>query len=1004
MSIDLAAISRIVSNYAMNRDSMVRSSSTFNETDIRAEYIDPFLKALGWDVYNQNGRPTRLREVERETRVSVAAQTKRPDYELKLGAERKLFVEAKRPSVDIVNATDPALQVRSYGYSGDLLASVLTNFEHLVVYDTTVEPDPADGPEVARYRSFRFDEYVDRIDEIAELVSKESIYTGRFDVLLQATTENRPEERIGAKFLETLNRWRLALAHDLHATDPTLDAEALGDIAQRFILRVLFLRMCEDRGIHTYERLLQVAERNDWAAFTDLLAESDRRYDTDLFQAVGDPLSASGGIALDTATVGTIIRSLYYPAVPYRFAVIEPEFLGSVYERFLSERIALSASGDVELVPKPEHVDRDVVPTPRPIVEAVVEEGLGDDMRATGYDDLLDRTVLDPACGSGGFLIGAYDLLLDAATTALVREGRTADYFDGADGPSLPFERKREILTRCVYGVDRDYAAVEVARFSLLVKLLEGETAASLPTGTRILPDLRENVMQGDALIDTTEAGGQAAGMIGFPHDWGTTMPAQYDYVVGNPPYLKTEDMVNLEPAEYAVYGKTYKSAHKQYDKYYLFVERAVERLLQPGGRFCMIVSRKFAHIESGKKLRALLSRSATVDHVLDFGSAQLFEGKLTYTCVLRFTKATPGATPLQYEVVADPKGWVKRQGGGGSPLSLPRNLVSGDSPWVLPGTPTEAAVLRQMLTETVPLGDVIEVFNGIQTSRNPVYVIKEWTDRGASIEFEKDGQRWQIEKDVVRPYFDGSRGDLLSFHPMPPVVRVLFPYRVVQNGSDYTARIIPPSEMKSRYPGAWAWLNHNKVSLSKRNMGRSSNPAWYQYGRTQALASFQDRPKLVVGVLSKGDKYVYDDGDVLLASGGTAGECAVAPFRVNPTPYDVFFIQALLSSKAAEYFCRKRGSPFQGDGWFARGTAVLSDLPVPRIDFSTQNDRRRAHDAVAADARELNRLYTLLPKQAGRTAARTEAEIRSTKARMHDRVHQLYGVGALVPSVTLPL
>ena len=237
----------------------------------------------------------------------------------------------------------------------------------------------------------------------------------------------------------------------------------------------------------------------------------------------------------------------------------------------------------------------------------------------------------------------------------------------------------------------------------------------------------------------------------------------------------------------------------------------------------------------------------------------------------------------------------------------------------------------------------------------------------------------------------------------MPPVVRVLFPYRVRQDGSRYTAQVIPPSEMKSRYPGAWAWLDHNKESLSKRKMGRSGNPLWYQYGRTQALASFENRPKLVVGVLSKGDKYVYDDGDVLLASGGTAGECAVAPARESPTPYDLFFVQAVLSSKAAEYFCRKRGSPFQGEGWFARGTAVLSDLPLPHIDFSSDNDRRWTHDAIAADARKLNRLYTQLPKQVGRTSAQTEADIRSTTARMHNRVHELYGVDALVSSIALP-
>ena len=1003
-TVDVQSIKHLVEKYTAHRSSYIGSTSLFNETDVRAEYIDPFLKALGWDVSNQAGRPMRLREVERETRVNVQNHTKRPDYELKLGAERKLFVEAKRPSVSIELARDPALQVRSYGYSGNLLASVLTNFEYLIIYDTTVEPISTDDPEVAQFRSFRYDEYVDRIHEIAELISRRTIYSGHFDELFQEATLNRPEERIGAKFLKTLTDWRLRLAQELHAADPALDAYALDDIAQRFILRVLFLRMCEDRGIHTYERLLGVAQQNDWSAFIELLAQSDERYDTDLFAAANDPLRTAGGLALSTATVAQIIESLYYPVVPYKFAVIEPEFLGSVYERFLSDQVTLNEAREVILEPKPEHLDRDVVPTPPPIIESILEDGLGDELRAAPYDELIQRNILDPACGSGGFLVGAYNILMESAIISLVREGRTADYIEGPQGPQLSFEHKRRLLLGCIYGVDRDYAAVEVAKFSLLIKLLEGETEASLPPGNHILPNLRDNVVVGDTLIDSDEADANYDDMIGVPHDWGQVMPDQYDYIVGNPPYLKTESIVNFEPAEYEIYGRIYSSAYKQYDKYYLFIERAIERLLKAGGRFCMIVSRKFAHIESGKKLRSLLSTKSTVDYILDFGSAQLFSNKLTYVCVLRFTKAQPtNDVPFSYEWIADPSEWIRRQGGGANPLTLPRSIVSGDQPWVLPSSADEAILLQRMLNNTVPLGHIADVFNGIQTSRNAVYVIKDWIDHGDHIEFTRDGHNWSVEKDVLRNYFDDSSGELRTFYPLPPPVYVLFPYRVFPTEASYGFQIIPPAEMEVSYPLAWAYLNFYRESLSKRNLGAAGNHVWYQYGRTQAIASFAERPKLIVGVLSKGDKYVYDDGNVLLASGGTAGECAIAPFRNGSTEYDLHFLQALLSTKAAEYFCRKRGSPFQGDDWYARGTAVLSDLPIPFIDFSKDNERLAAHNQIADRARELNVLYARLSAEVGRRAEMTKYRIRNLTARMHSQVHKLYGVERVIRSITLP-
>ena len=471
--------------------------------------------------------------------------------------------------------------------------------------------------------------------------------------------------------------------------------------------------------------------------------------------------------------------------------------------------------------------------------------------------------------------------------------------------------------------------------------------------------------------------------------------------MIGNPPYLKTEDIVNLEPAERTVYGRVYQTAYKQYDKYYLFVERAVRRLLKPGGRFCMIVSRKFSHIESGKKLRDLLSKHASVTDMLDFGSAQLFEGKLTYTCVLRFTLEDPTDQPLRYEAVADSKAWVRRQGAGGEPLDLPRSIVSGDRPWVLPSTDKELALLEAMLQVSIHLGDIMDVYNGIQTSRDAVYVIDKWEDRGNAIAFESDGQTWTVEKEVARPFFDGSGGGLTSFHPMPPVSRVVFPYRV-DPGDAYRARLIPSGEMQTSFPGAWAWLVHNRDTLSARSMDDAA--VWYQYGRTQAIGSFDDRPKLVVGVLSQGDKYVYDAGDVLLASGGTAGECAIAPSRTSPSGYDLHFVQAVLSSKAAEYFCRKRGSPFQGDGWFARGTAVLKDLPVPLIDFSQGGARKDAHDAIAAEARELEQLFGALPGQVGRAVTKTESDIRVIEARIERRVHKLYGVDGIVEDVNLPV
>ena len=1012
-------VSDLIQRYRQRRSEYTSASGGYSEADTRADFINPLLKALGWDVTNEKALPRRRREVERETRVAVDERTKRPDYELKLAFQRKIFVEAKKPSVDILSDPDPALQVRRYGWSAQLPISVLTNFDHLVVYDTTVEPREGQGPEHARVARFRFDELEERWGEVEPFLSRDFVYSGDFDERFAEGPSERPSETVGEVFLGQLNEWRLALAEDLLRADPSLSGSALNDITQRFLLRVLFLRMCEDRGIQTHERLKEVADERDWSAFVQLLVESDGRYNSELFEAEGDPLCAED-LVLGTDTVAGIIESLYYPA-PYQFAIFEPAFLGSVYEQFLLERIR-KEGGEVRLVPKPENVDKDVVSTPREVVETIVEDTLGEALDGLSWEALLEKRALDPACGSGSFLIASFDLFLSKAIEA--REaaesaGAVEQFLYEAGGEKrLRFEKKSELLTSCVYGVDRDYAAVEVAKFSLLVKLLEDETESSLPSGDAILPSLGKNVAHGDALIDSQMAESDAAmstyeGMIGPPLDWGTHVPATYDFVVGNPPYLKTEDVVNLEKVESTLYEEHYKSACKQYDKYFLFLERVAEDLLGKGGWLGMVVSRKFAHIESGKQIRKLLSKSASVRRIVDFGSEQLFAGRTTYVCLLYATEAE-STGDLAYELVGSRKEWSVRQAreseagsGGASPaMQLPRRIAGGKDCWILPNTPAELSLIEAMEEETVPLGNITEVFNGVQTSQNRVYVIKEWEDHDEYISFEQNGSQGECEKGVLRPFFDDDKGELELFAPMPPAARVLFPYAVYDEDEEKKARLLSQEEMRNNYPKAWAWLSRHKNDLRSRSITPKDYPKdeWYRYGRTQALAAFRNRPKIVVGVNSRGDRYAYDENDIFLASGGTAGECAIAHDRQAPSAYDLHFILALLSHKAVEYFCRKRGSPFRGDGWFARGTAVLSDLPVPKIDFEEEGPRLRLYEKITERSKRLHERHREAREAVGEARSRAHRMIEIEKRQMHEAISRLYGVENIIENVELPL
>jgi hypothetical protein len=246
-------IERLVTRYSNNIDEY--RSGQYNETEARTEFIDKLFKALGWDVTNERNLSRRFREVSREIGMRVGAKEKHPDYEFRLGSERKFFVEAKKPSVDIITLLDPAFQVRRYGWSAGLKISVLTNFEYLVIYDTTTEPLQSHSANHSRLNVFHYLDYPTKFEEIANLLSREAVYSGLFDEQFSAQTQNRLSESIDSFFLNQLNSWRLKLCEDITSRKPNVSVDMLNELSQLFILRILFLRMCEDRGITNYEQL-----------------------------------------------------------------------------------------------------------------------------------------------------------------------------------------------------------------------------------------------------------------------------------------------------------------------------------------------------------------------------------------------------------------------------------------------------------------------------------------------------------------------------------------------------------------------------------------------------------------------------------------------------------------------------------------------------------------------------------------------------------------------------
>ncbi len=251
-------ISELVERFRANIDAYKKS--TYNETQVRREFIDPFFEALGWDISNKQGDPEQQKEVIHEDSIKVGHSTRAPDYGFRIGGQRKFFVEAKKPAVNIKKDGSPSYQLRRYAWSAKLPLSLLTDFEELSIFDCRVKPKPTDNPDVARIKYIPFNDYLDRFDEIYDVFSKEAILKGGFDRYAESTKGKKGTAEVDTEFLKEIESWRELLAKNIALRNPDVTIYELNYAVQKIIDRIIFLRICEDRGIEPYGQLQTKAE------------------------------------------------------------------------------------------------------------------------------------------------------------------------------------------------------------------------------------------------------------------------------------------------------------------------------------------------------------------------------------------------------------------------------------------------------------------------------------------------------------------------------------------------------------------------------------------------------------------------------------------------------------------------------------------------------------------------------------------------------------------------
>lgn len=412
-------IQELVERFDRNLDAY--RSGKYNETQVRREFIDPLFKALGWDMDNTQGYAEAYKDVIHEDAIKIGDYNKAPDYCFRIGGTRKFFLEAKKPSVYIKEDIAPAFQLRRYAWSAKLPLSILTDFEEFAVYDCRIKPDKTDKAAKARILYLTFKEYDQRWDDITSIFSKEAVLRGSFDKYADTSKGKRGTSEVDTAFLTEIESWRELLAHNIALRNSALSQRELNFAVQQTIDRIIFLRICEDRGIEPYGRLMALTNGNQiYARLTDLFRQADARYNSGLFHFREErdrpeaPDELTLQLTIDDKPLKEVFKNLYYPDSPYAFSVPPADILGSVYEQFLGKVIRLTPGNRAVVEDKPEVKKAgSVFYTPTYIVDYIVKNTVGKLVEGKKPKQVEKLKILDPACGSGSFLIGAYQKLLD---------------------------------------------------------------------------------------------------------------------------------------------------------------------------------------------------------------------------------------------------------------------------------------------------------------------------------------------------------------------------------------------------------------------------------------------------------------------------------------------------------------------------------------------------------------------------------------------------------------
>jgi type I restriction-modification system DNA methylase subunit len=668
-----------------------------NEMQTRLGYILPMFKALGWDTSNIN-------EVSPEEKVSRGWV----DFSFRVGNVPRFFLETKRANEDL---NDPrwVQQAIDYAWTKSVTWALLSDFEGLRVFNAEwKESDPFR----AQFFEFGIDDYLKDFERLWWLSKQETI-SRRLDIEAEKVGRKIKRLPVSQNLFDDLKRWRENLFKNYKAFNLGYSAAQIDESVLRLLNRLIFIRTAEDREVEENrlqslvrvlkdKKQIQTLDRE----ITSLFRELDGIYNSELFAR-----HFSEELQIPPTELEEIISGLYDKNYTrYNFNALEADVLGTAYEQYLGHIVA---EGETETHVEEKRTKRKsqgIYYTPAFVTKYVVQQTVGKYLDENGYSPSKPPRVLDMACGSGSFLIEAFDVVDNyvAKQRGQAQKGEV-DFYDRA--------RQLEVLQSCIFGVDKDKQAVEVARLNLLLRGLHSREK---------LPML-ENIRHGNSLVSGTQEelepffGEEWKAKEPFNWEWEFKSVLQnggFDLIIGNPPYV---NVFNLPPADVDFYEKRYTTFKNKYDLYGFFMEKAVD-LLKEGGLLGFITSRTWFSIDSFSRLREFLLNSGRIIQIAVTPS-QTFANATVETAILLFQKDSDNNRRMNnvidiVEYNEETEQFEKRQEISQRVFSEhPKQLIN------LEWSSSTNTVFERMKVDSIELSQIASFSLGIKTSDNDKFI-----------------------------------------------------------------------------------------------------------------------------------------------------------------------------------------------------------------------------------------------------------------------------------------